>query len=541
MTYGMVAQSGPKGSLICSAPVMSSAVDFATAVGDVLQELRSQTKKSLPKSAVLVASWAVSELLVLPVDPSTPRPRSQMNELVRWEFEEVYAQQSDLWSLGALMQGKGYVSPQQRRELETGESSGHRRVSVADAYRKTVSTDQFEECLSLQERLMATEDELALGWAAQSPTHENGRFAWLCAGAGSQTRSQWVKALKKHRVTCSWIYPQMGASLPLIDGLSDALMVDIRQEQFGLFQMINGQLDSVSTGPCLYGQAEPDTVALAVAKFMNPDIRVVHVSAPMEQFEQISEAISKMLKTVQVKSVVLSSPEASQKQCPRPVLASLEGVARHALKLSQTNAVVRIEGQPPRPALWKNPSVWPWAIIALLIISLTSVEVYTRIEARATEVALEDLDIEFDYRLRIQNEAREMRAQIQRLEKVQVDKQLELDRLLRRIDILNNVVIYRQKLIPGLLEAIGDAGTQGVVLDMLEENKDRSGFYLEGWAMKDTLAQQFAKRLNQNLVPWKYAVGGFELSRGKGRYGIDGFNLKVRLTPKTDVEQPGND
>ncbi len=124
---------------------------------------------------------------------------------------------------------------------------------------------------------------------------------------------------------------------------------------------------------------------------------------------------------------------------------------------------------------------------------------------------------------------------------MQVDKQLELDRLLRRIDILNNVVIYRQKLIPGLLEAIGDAGTQGVVLDMLEENKDRSGFYLEGWAMKDTLAQQFAKRLNQNLVPWKYAVGGFELSRGKGRYGIDGFNLKVRLTPKTDVEQPGND
>lgn len=520
---------------------MSSAVDFATAVGEVLEQLRAQTNTKLPKKAVLVTPSAVNDLLVLPVDPRNPRPRPQMNELVRWEFEEVYVRQSDMWSLGALLQGKGYVSPQQRRELEADATLGQRRVSVTDAYRSTVTPEQLEECLAMQELLLATDDELVLGWTAQSTTPEDGRFPWFCAGTGDGLRSQWVKALKKHDVTCSWVYSQLGACLPLMDDPPEGLLVDIRQEQFGLFQITNGQLDSVSTGPCLHGTAEPDTVAITVAKFMNPDIRVIHVSAPVDQLDLISDALRKMLRTVEVKSIPITDSQTQDENCPRSVLASLEGVARHAQKLCRSNALVRIEAQPPRPAMWKNRELWPWAIIVLLIVAIAGIETYTRYQTRVAKVALEDLDIEFDYRLRIQNQAREMRAQIMRLEKVSADKQHELDQLLHRIDILNNVVLYRQQLVPGLLQAIGDAVTDGVVLDMLEESNDRSGFQLEGWAMKDTQGQQFAKRLNENLAPWKYVVGSFELSRGKGRYGIKGFNLKARLIKKSSVMESSDD
>lgn len=539
LTYGIVARSGFNGSLVCSAPAMSSAADFTTAVGQVLEQLRSQTKTRLPKTAVLITPSAVSDLLVLPVDPRNPRSRQQMNELVRWEFEEVYVRQSDMWSLGALLQGKGYVSQQQRHALETDATSGQRRVSLADAYRSTVTKEQFEECLAMQELLMAMDDELLLGWIAQSNTPEDGRYAWYCAGTGDQLRSQWVKALEKHNITCSWIYPQLGACLPLVDDQPQGLLVDIRQEQFGMFQLTNGHLNSVSTEPCLHGMAEPNAVALSVAKFINPDTQVIHLSAPSDQLESIADALKLSLATVQIKNISITDSLAKDQDCPRPVLASLEGVARHALKLCRPNALVKIEGHPPRPAMWKNRQLWPWAIIVLLIVAAVGIETYTRVQTRVAKVALEDLDIEFDYRLRIQNEAREMRSQIQRLEKQYADKQLELDQLLHRADILNNVVISRQKSVPGVLQAIGNAVVDGVVLDLLEESKDRANFYLEGWSLKDTQGQQFAKRLNENLARWKYEVGSFELSRGKGRYGIDGFNLKIRLVKKNTTVDGG--
>ncbi|MFG0250116.1 MAG: hypothetical protein ACF8OB_14605 [Phycisphaeraceae bacterium JB051] len=541
LTYGIVAQSGSKGTLRCSAPAMSAASDISAAVNEVLDQLREQTKRKLPSSAVLVSSSAVSDLLFLPVAPRNPRPREQMNELIRWEFEEVYVRQSDMWSLGALLQGKGHITADQRRQIEAGDVAGSRRVSVADAYRSTVSSQQFQDALALQESLVATDDELALGWCAQSQNAEDGRYAWHCAGIGISLRSQWVKALKNRNITCNWVYPQLGAALPLMDTQTDGLLIDIQQEIFGLYQIVNGHVDSITTQPCLHGMPEPDTVALAVAKFMQPDTQVVHVLADDAAYASIEHALVKMLRSIKVQRIELPQPPVESSPCPTSVLASMQGAAMHALKQCPVNRLPRIEAQPPKPAAWKNRELWPWAIIALMIIAFGCLETYTRFEAHEKEIALEDLDIEYEYRLRLQKEAQEMRSQIHNMEKVHEAKLRELDQLHHRINVLNNIVLNRQKLVPGLLQAVGNAVTQGVVLDRLEESKDRSGMTLEGWAMKDTNAQQFAKRLNQNLAQWNYVVGTFELSRGKGRYGIDGFNLKARLIRKSETNKEGHD
>jgi hypothetical protein len=480
-----------------------------------------------------------------------------MSELVRWEFEEVLVRQNDIWSLGALLQGRGYVNPQQRRELETVTTSGQDRGSVVDAYRNIVTTEQLDECLAMQETLTATDDELVMGWNPQSNISEEGRFAWYCAGTGDGIRAHWAQAFKKHGVFCSWIYPQLGAGFPLMDfgkatsrGFKNKiaarvtregrLLVDIRQEQFGLFQGMNGRLDSMSIQPCPYGTAEPKSVADAAAKFIHPNTRVVYVSAPLDHLEPISGALQQVLGGTEIMSIPVIEPDAKGQFCPRPVLTSLQGVARHALKLCGPDMLVRIKAQPPKPPIWKSREFWPWAIIVLLIVILSGIETFLRVQTEKNDWNRELEDIKLSDMALLRNEARETRTEIMRLEKVLAEKERELNEKSRRKDVLNDVIRYRQELVPGLLQAISEAVPGEVQLDLLEESDDRSGFYLEGWAFRDTAGQIFADQLNDKLAPWNYKVADWQLSRSKRRFGIEGFILKGRLI-KTDARVEGND
>ncbi|OAM90563.1 hypothetical protein AW736_07160 [Termitidicoccus mucosus] len=543
--YGIVARRGVGGSLACSAPAMSAAPDFAAAVGEVLEQLRAQTKRRLPGKAALITPSAAGELLLLPVDPKSPKPRAQMRELVRWEFEEVFVRQNDIWPLGALLQGRSHVTPEQRRELETAAASARDRGTLLNAYRELVSREQLEECLAMQEPLTAMDDELAIGWSPQPGADEEGRFAWYCAGIGDGLRTQWVQAFKKHGVFCGWIYPQLGAGFPLVvAGRDGRLLVDIRQEQFGLFQGAGGRLDSISIRSCPHGMAEPDAVAADAAKCIHPGTRVVYVSAPPEGLDPVIGALKQALGEAEIRPLPLPPPDASgvgaAPGCPPTVSASLEGVARHALRLCGPGLLARIEAQPPRPPLWKSRGFWPWAIIALVLVAMAGTELFLRVQAGRKEWALELMDIEYERQLQIKNEAVKTQTEIKHLEKVFAEKEHELMEKKRRMEVLNNVILRRQKLVPGLLEAISEAIPGEVMMDLLVENNDGSGFSLEGWALRDTEGQRFGNLLNEKLAPWNYKVGDIRLSRGKGRSGIEGFILKVRLV-KTDAPGGGKD
>jgi hypothetical protein len=529
--YGALAGCGITSSFTISKPAMSTAVDFTAAVGEVLEQLRRQTnKKRLPKTAVLVTPSAAGELLSLPVNPKKPRPKAQMSEMVRWELEEMFALQGDIWSLGALLMGRGYIDGVRRRAVETAGTAGKGPRTGGGAYAETVTREQFDECLTLQEQLTGSDDELVTGWSCQGGGEEEGRYTWYCAGIGDGIRNQWSRAFKKHGLFLTWIYPQLGAALPLVDPEREGgwLLVDIRQEQFGLFQGNKGRLNSLSIKPCRFGTVAPESVTEAVRELLHPDTRTVYLSAPADLGAEIFADLEQELGERDVK-VSLIGEAASAESCPPPVLASLRGAALHALQLSKPGVLVRIEAQEPKTPGWKRREPWPWVGMVLLAAFLAGYETYMRVQTSKNKWQLELMDIEYERKMKIKAEAQSTANEVKRLEKELADKERKLKELERQRDILNNVVRYRQELVPGILTAIGGAVNDEVVVDMIEERADRSGFTMEGWALRDTEGQLFVSRLNDALAPWKYKVDDLKLTRGKGRLDIDGFILKVAL------------
>ncbi|MGE9292173.1 MAG: hypothetical protein ACQKBW_01050 [Puniceicoccales bacterium] len=535
--YGVVAQRSIGGEVTFGVPVVSAAAEVDAAIEEVLEKLREQAgKKRLPRNAVLVTASAASEILHLPVDPKSPRPRAQMAELIRWEFEEIYVRQNDIWSLGAMLQGRGYVSAEERHEVEACAVAGRERSSLVNTYRDMVSRECLDECLSLQEPLLAMDDDLVIGWSPLPANGEPGRYAWYCAGVGEGLRAQWVRAFRQHGVFCSWVYPQMGASFPLVAAQTEsALLVDIRQEQFGLFRCVDGGLEALTIQPCSYGMVSPDAVAAATARFASADTSAVFISSPAESVEAVSDAIKEKLPQSDLIALGVGS------DCPAPVWASLQGAALHALKQCSPLTLPRIQAQPPKPPIWKSKEFWPWAIIALLAVGIIATEVSNRVRTEDKEWELELLNIEYDRQMQIKSEASKAQSEINELMETLAEKEKELVRKQRQIEAIQSGILYRQRLVPGLMEAISQSIPANVMVDLLKEDDGRTGFYMEGWALEDTAAQLFGSHLSENLAQWHYKVGDIRITRGKGRLGDEGYTFKIQLTRTTGKKGVGDD
>lgn len=537
--YGTLATCGLRSTLTLSEPALSTAPNLAVAVGEVLAQLRQTAGKRLPKRAVLVTPSAAAQLLHLPVDPEKPRTPAQMSEMVRWELEEFLVNQNDLWSQGSLLQGRGYISAQQRKEAEGGDAAAPRPWSAGGSYHDMVPREQLDECLELLEQLTASDDDLVTGWSSQAVAEEEGPFTWLAAGIGGELRTRWVDAFRKQGLSLAWIYPQLGTALShLAQEPGGWLLVEVRQEQFGLFQGRGTHLSSLALKPCRSGLADPVALAEAAHGGLLPDTAKIFLSAPADLAAPILDALGLRLG----REVELLSCAGDPAWAVRPpeVLLSLAGAARHALGLCPPGALVRIQAQTPPPPPWKDRDIYPWLGIGLLLMAIVGNESYLRVQTKKNEWQLDRLDIEYSRRMQVKNESQKTGGEVQRLQQELNAKLEELKEQERLKNILDNVIRYRQELVPGLLQALGRSVNDEVVLDKVEERKDGKGFYLEAWALKDSAGQLFVSRLNENLARWQYKVEEMQLARGVGRLKIDGFMLKIWLVntaPVTAVPQ----
>jgi len=535
--YGALAGRGLRSEFAVSEPVVSTAPDFVVAVGEVLALLRRKAGKRLPKKAVLVTPSAAAQLLHLPVDPEKPRTHAQMSEMVRWELEEFFVHQNDIWSQGSLLLGRGYISAQQRREAEGGEGATPRPRSAAGVYSGIVAREQLDECLDLLEKLTAADDDLVTGWSSQAGKEEEGPFTWWGAGIGGEVRARWADAFYRHGLSLAWIYPQLGTAVShLASETGGWMLVEVRQEQFGLFQGRGGLLTSLALKRCPFGLADPAMVAEAAHGTLLPDTEKVFLSAPTALAAPILAALGLRLDREAATLTGAGNPAGGI--CPPQALLSLQGAARHALGLCPPHVLVRIQAQTPPPPLWKNRATYPWLGIGILLVAIIGNEWYLSFRTeKNTRELFREIGRE-KHQTQLRNEAQKTHNEAQRLQKELKEKEDELKEQERLRNILDNVIRYRQDLVPGILQALGQAVNDEVVLDLVEERDDGQGFYLEGWAIKDTAGQLFVSRLNETLAPWRYKVGEIQLVRGKGRLKIDGSVLKIWLV-KTAEETAG--
>jgi translation initiation factor 2B subunit (eIF-2B alpha/beta/delta family) len=527
--------SGLSGALIgCSlsskmtirASAHSQAIEPKDAVAEIVNSIKEQGIKKLPKKAILITPSAAGNLLYLPVDPKKKMAKGQMSEMVRWELEELFVEQNDIWSIGALLQGWGYLNQQQRQECEENEEAAGGRIG-SNSYNEYIESEQLGDCLNLQEQFLSQDEELAPGWSCHADPEEMDSFTWFGMAIGDGIRSRWVEACKKNGLTLSWIYPRLGCGTALIDDTNEWVMLDISQEQYAFFSGNGNRLKSLTRKASSHGLAEDETLVDSLRSILHSDIKTIYLSCDSDRGAVLQETLRQSFN----QKVVLLGADESGEAIDRPHSPSVSmlGAAHHSLGFVKLHLLAKVEASPPGPPIYKNKQLYPWAALVVLLIAIGSVETYLNKEADANEWALELAEIDYQKRLSIKKQAQATIAEVRALEETLDAKTIELKEQQRLAVVLDTIIRKRQDLVPGIIEALGKSVNNLVVLKTLEENEDRSGFSLEGWALKDTEGQIFTQTLSQELKRWNYKLSNISLNRGRNKQGLHGFILRLNM------------
>ena len=285
----------------------SRAVDFSTAVGEVLSQVRAAGVRRPPRHAVLVSASAIAALVDLPVDPQRPRPPAQMSELVRWELEPLFTQSTERWSIGALLMGRGYLDAPTRSDvmaeaLSRNAAANQRitarfgEVAVSLGH---VRREQNDACLALQERLVQLDEDLVCGWWPQrlEPDDEDGgdrRHSWFVSGIGDGLRRHWVRAFERNGIFLDTIYPALGAGFQSTAGGAgrERLYVDVQQEQFVVMRGRPGALRAYRVESLVDGGVNPAQVCGLCLEELRPDLEEILVNAPSADVGALRQSIA---------------------------------------------------------------------------------------------------------------------------------------------------------------------------------------------------------------------------------------------------------
>lgn len=272
--HGALVHAGLSGQQV-QAAASSAAIDCHNAVAEVAARLKQQGIKKLPRKVALVTSSAISALVELPVKADSPRTSGQMQELVRWELEPLYARQNEQWRIGGMLMGRGHLDQQQRQNVaeeyatQNMQHGGHwstrfGELAVDMGY---VTQEQIEECLTLQERLVNLDDEIVCGWSPQEgeddPDIDAIQTPWLVAGVGRDYLQSWAKAFRRNSMTLEWIYPALGAGFANLEiqAGSDVIYVDVGQEQMTVMHGRPGAVSNVRTEMLSEGRVLAEQIA----------------------------------------------------------------------------------------------------------------------------------------------------------------------------------------------------------------------------------------------------------------------------------------
>ncbi|PIE68525.1 MAG: hypothetical protein CSA21_07030 [Deltaproteobacteria bacterium] len=532
--YGAIARCGLVSGLSLSAPVVSTEVDPVRAVEEVLARLRESTgKKRLPRNAILVTPSAAGEILPLPVDPDRVKLQKQMGEMVRWELEELFVRQEDIWSLGGLLVDGGFITPGARREVESAGGG-----NAAD-FEHLLGGEELDSVLALQDQLTGGDGELKTGWVFQAEEAGTGSFNWLVAGIGREVCSLWVDAFRHNGLDLRWIYPQLGCAAPLVNSPFEKWMLaDLRREQVGLIQGLDGKLHSTAILINSSGMIDPEQLAESIGKSLHHDTTALFLSGPEDVVASLTGRLEQEFGRRNTGVFPLPAGSAENPEVPVYIVNSMRGAASHHLRLCSESLLVRLQAREDRPPLYKNRAVYPWLGMVVLASGLGGFDYYMKAETAKNEWALELASIEYEKKIELAKQAQQLASEGRKLVRELEAREQELEEVEHLRYILDNIVTYRQELIPGILEAIGNSVSRSVVIDVLEENRDRNAFLLKGWALKDTEAQLFSTQLAANLHPWNYRIANVEMVRGTGRMDYEGYVFEIWLK-KIDDEEGG--
>lgn len=510
------------GVLSVSKPVESSAIVFKEAVADVVEQLQ-QTGATIPKCAMLLTPSVVLALLNLPVDPAQPRTDDEMRELVRWEMEPLLAQQIGLWSIGAILQGRGHIDQSQREAImarsRIAGTRGGARFGELAVELGLVNRSQVDEALELQTLLQEVDQELDCGWVVAAADEMQGGSGWLACAVSRGLRERWVQAFELNQLQLDYLYP---AIAPSVMSLAEQSMTDpVLEIHHGLVACVTANANGIS--------------GLQVVPLSGDNLSVG------DCMEVCHELMRQSMKTLWVHGDVSNHGiviEQLQQRLEREILplavdqglAGLIGACQHFLSV-QLLPIARIQGKPPGPPLYKQTNFWLIAVAVITLLAIVTLEVIDYSRHSAMQAEQQTLAIKLEKIESVRNKVGS-RQQAAKTAKQRLDElQKQVQTVSSKLDMLQKRIPQRQRFIAGFMDSLLSSVSDELVIDSVTEAEDQV-IVIKAWSLSEQGAQQFIKDLAAAMGRWEMDVRDEEVWSQSGRLGLAGYAVTLRLVQR---------
>lgn len=530
----------------------SRAGEISVAVAEVCTALRNSVGL-LPNRGYMIAPGLVSALLELPVEPDKPRPPQQMQELIRWEMDPFIGEYSELWSIGAILQGRGYLTPEQRglvaaelelRHAESGRSLvRYGEIALSQAL---INREQLEECLAIQEKLVAQDVTLSCGWGLQQwGNSEDNHYAWLTCAMPDLRRKQWFSAFSASGVRLDRFLSGLGSVVPLLaeqqDSQGERLLLELQQEQIACLRIVDDKtVISLQVTPRPLDENELNSACIALcSEQLRPDIDTLWLHSALPLPAGLIPALASALQR-EVKMPASADLDPGELPLPVSECLSLYGLALSLLPLHKKFQPVSVPATDPPPPLWKNLELWRYAAPVVLCLGLIGHLLWGHWKLEQTEREQFRLEAERSQKAKVSAAVNQMSGEAQALNREIRETEKTLREVGDKLTLIEEVLVERKNRVPQFLRALAASINPYVVVDQLVESQDPPGFQLATWAIHDASAQQFAKQLETNMAALGYMVADIELKAAGGRTGVRGYGANIWLIPIAENAAAGD-
>ncbi|MHC4932683.1 MAG: hypothetical protein ACYTGV_10895 [Planctomycetota bacterium] len=521
----------------------SRRADPAAALADVIASLRAAGP--LPQRGVLLTAEATTALVKLPLPAGKPRSPHEMGQLVRWELEPYFAQQSAARQLGAILVGRGHMRHDEVARVAAAREE--RRESLSE--RETLSgpfgsvardlglidDHQLREALAIQSRFAQTDENAAFacGWTPQRngvPADGDGSH-WLVAAVPCARRDWWREALAAHGLRLQGIYPRIGiaaAALPTGEP-GDRTVLESHWDLVVSTTVSNGSVRALQVMP-RGDEAKAWGICGEMLDAAGAHGTVLCACNGDPQCSILGGGATLFKPTV---------TGAAAADAEDHVLARLAGGVRHALGRAPAEAAVRIPARDLGPPLRQRPGIWWSAAVAAAILLVLGGELLLASSMQSARRRLTEVR---DPLTRVERSvAAEKRraAEVDRLQSVLAAAREQNATLAERLRRFEKELEERSGFLSSLLSALARSSSDDVVLHALEEEHPGQ-VKVEGWALSERAIQLFTRSVATRLAGHDLRVAAQEIhseTDGRGDRPA-GYTFAFRLAPPGALLRP---
>ena len=538
-----------KGAIVESRDGQVNILDFAqstrpspdSALEEVLNELKSRHPK-LPMEATLISSQAAASILELPLNPQAPIRREEVQELVRWEFEQQLAEQTASLSLDTVLVGRNLLSESDiddaREQLHTDNPGS---ISITSAPTKfadqvvkmgLVNRNDVDDSVRLLEDYYVQEDEPVCNFfplAEEGEAPGEAGFPWLVCGIGQTVQQSWVSRFDSHDIRLDRIYPSGFVSCAAFEPPKGA-------KRYGILDLLEGvdcyvsysgnRLNTLRWGPAPLSARNPE----ALVNLVGADrIDNLWLSGESRIVKPVATAITQELR-VNVRT--FSRPPTG------PLLNGnvsgvrfdgIVGAVRHLESMTE-QTLPWVEGAGPGPPWWKQAARW-WTIIGitLSVLILTS-EVSLLVRRQSVQWALDQ----------ISDQVKTVKGEIAKAQGASKAANDVLESITRSeenlkikataLGLIRDGLHLRSRYSNALFLGLAHSVTPNVAVNEFREERDHS-VNLEAWAVTEKEAQEFIRSLVESLSQWGLSLSLQQVRLQTGRLGLPGYHIELELRP----------